>query len=128
MTNAFVPLEQQFPLHAAAVTGDVKQIEQAIGQYVDSSLGFDGCTPLVLAAREGKLDAVKLLVGLKANVNNKSSTQGIFALSTAAHAGHTEVVEFLLDCKADIDMVSIEGELGSAIPYNLLALWQGTLL
>ena len=34
MTNTSVPIEQQYPLHAAAVTGDVKQIELA--QYVDS--------------------------------------------------------------------------------------------
>ena len=90
MTSTSVPLEEQYPLHWAAFSGDVQGIWQAIVQYVDGSIApfIDDCTPLVCAAREGKLEAAKLLVSLKANVNNKSSTNGLTALLVAAQGGH----------------------------------------
>ena len=71
---------------------------------------------------------MRLLVGLKANVNSKSSTQGLFALSMAAREGQTEVVEFLVDCKADIDMVSSNGEFILRALSLLILFTQGTLL
>jgi ankyrin repeat protein len=53
-------------------------------------------TPLMFAAREGKLDAAKVLVEAGANVNDVDAW-GVSATALAAHSGFADVLEFLLD-------------------------------
>jgi ankyrin repeat protein len=57
-------------------------------------------TALLFAARAGDLESAKLLVGAGANVND-ADAWGISATTMAAHAGFTEMVEWLLDRGAD---------------------------
>lgn len=59
-----------------------------------------GDTALLFAARVGDLASAKLLVGAGANVND-AEAWGVSATVLAAHAGYTELVEFLLDRGAD---------------------------
>jgi ankyrin repeat protein len=59
-----------------------------------------GDTALMFAARVGDLDSAKLLVSAGANMND-ADAWGISATVLAAHSGHTEIVEFLLDRGAD---------------------------
>jgi uncharacterized protein len=57
-------------------------------------------TALMFAARVGDLGSAKLLVASGANVNDMDAW-GVSATVLAAHAGYTELVEFLLDRGAD---------------------------
>jgi ankyrin repeat protein len=57
-------------------------------------------TALLFAARAGDLESAKLLVGAGANVNDVDAW-GVSATTMAAHAGFTEMVEWLLDRGAD---------------------------
>lgn len=59
-----------------------------------------GNTALMFAAREGDLASARLLVAAGANVNDRDAW-GVSATVLAAHAGHTDVVEFLLASGAD---------------------------
>jgi ankyrin repeat protein len=57
-------------------------------------------TALMFAARVGDLASAKLLVAAGANVND-ADAWGISATTLAAHAGHADVLEFLLEKGAD---------------------------
>jgi len=57
-------------------------------------------TALLFAARAGDLESAKLLIGARANVND-ADAWGVSVTTMAAHAGFTEMVEWLLDHGAD---------------------------
>jgi ankyrin repeat protein len=57
-------------------------------------------TALLFSARAGDLESAKLLVGAGANVND-TDAWGVSVTTMAAHAGVTEMVEWLLDRGAD---------------------------
>jgi ankyrin repeat protein len=59
-----------------------------------------GETALLFAARAGDLDSAKLLLAAGANVHD-ADAWGVSAMVLAAHAGHRELVEFLLEKSAD---------------------------
>lgn len=59
-----------------------------------------GSTPLLFASRSGDLQSARLLVSAGANVND-STADGVSALVTAVHSGHTALAQFLLDSRAD---------------------------
>jgi ankyrin len=59
-----------------------------------------GDTALMFAARVGDLASAKLLVGAGASVND-ADAWGVSATVLAAHSGYGELVEFLLERRAD---------------------------
>ena len=59
-----------------------------------------GDTALLFAARSGDLESARLLAGAGANVND-ADAWGVSATTMAAHAGFTDMVEWLLDHGAD---------------------------
>ncbi|MBI2189468.1 MAG: ankyrin repeat domain-containing protein [Acidobacteria bacterium] len=59
-----------------------------------------GETALLFAARAGDLESARLLLAARANVND-ADAWGVSAMVLAAHAGHRELVEFLLEKGAD---------------------------
>jgi len=59
-----------------------------------------GDTALMFAARVGDLASVQLLVAAGADVND-SDAWGVSATALAAHAGYGDVVDFLLEQRAD---------------------------
>lgn len=59
-----------------------------------------GETALMFAARSGDLESVKLLVAKGANVNDMDAW-GVSAMTLAEHSGFGDVVEFLLEKKAN---------------------------
>jgi hypothetical protein len=65
--------------------------------------------PLHLAANEGHLEIVKLLIDNGADVNG-DSIANLTPLHGAALAGHTEVAAFLIEKGAQIDIKSINGK------------------
>jgi ankyrin len=62
-------------------------------------------TALMFAARVGDLTSAKLLVAAGANVNDRDAW-GVSATVLAAHSGYEELVEFLLDNKADPNLAA----------------------
>ena len=62
-----------------------------------------GQTALVFAARVGDLESAKMLVAAGADVNG-ADAWGVTATGYAAFGGFTELVEFLLDHKADANL------------------------
>ena len=60
----------------------------------------------LIGDRNGKLDALKVLLGRGAKVNVTESLRGTNALMWAAEQGHADVVRFLLDNGADVQAQS----------------------
>ncbi|XP_069701730.1 uncharacterized protein [Periplaneta americana] len=58
-------------------------------------------TPLLLAAQNGKLDAVKLLFSLGADIRARDKSENN-ALHLGAKTGDPDLVKFLLDCISDM--------------------------
>ena len=54
----------------------------------------DGITPLIMAALNGHIKIVKLLVEANADINAKN-TSGVTALMAATQNGHTAIAELL---------------------------------
>ena len=79
--------------------------------------GDDLATPLIIAARDGKLDFVKALLRYEANVeargtikhDEKSIDDGCTALWVAAANGHVAVVRLLIEQHAEVDARTSRG-------------------
>lgn len=83
-------------LHTAIIKGDMDKaltmIERGAALNIPNE---DGFTPLVLASRQGMLQAVEELLGKGLDVN--STAKGWTAVMHAADQGHNDVVELLLN-------------------------------
>src|SRR6185436_18421753 len=87
----------------ASMNGDARMIGALLtgGADVNERLR-NGETPLMFAARTGKLDAVTLLIGRGADVNAAETLRGTTALMWATAQGHRETVKFLVEKGANI--------------------------
>ncbi|HBF37743.1 MAG TPA: hypothetical protein DDW50_10515 [Firmicutes bacterium] len=92
-------------IRTAIKQDDVEKAVRLIGS--DSEL-LNMMTPfgswLHVAASHGKLEIVKRLVKLGADINKQGGVFNGGALNEAATEGHFEIVKFLLSCGADIDI------------------------
>ncbi len=61
----------------------------------------NGCTPLMLASQEGRLEVARELCARGANVNAATTDNGATALHLASSKGHLEVTRLLLSKGAD---------------------------
>lgn len=88
----------------AALKGHDRAVELLLDRGADISVrNRSGLTALHAAAYGGSLEVVKLLVARGASVNDVANFYHMSPLLAAAEEGHTGVVAFLLDNKADID-------------------------
>ena len=63
----------------------------------------EGETPLMIAARTGNVDAVRMLLTFGASVNAREAFRGQTALMYAAAENHAAVVKLLIELKADVN-------------------------
>lgn len=70
----------------------------------------NGWSPLGAAAYFGKMDIVRYLVGKGANVNLKQGADNLTPLLEASAAGQYEVVQYLLNNKADVFATTSSGK------------------
>lgn len=73
-------------------------------------------TPLMIAAWQGSLDLVQLLVENGACINQQDRGNGFTALIKATFKNHAEIVRYLLDMSADTTIHSWEKK--TALDYN----------
>jgi len=77
-----------------------------------------GWSPLHLAARDGRIAIIKLLISRGAQVNNKDVT-GQTPLHRAAHWGHLDVVDFLVKSGADIFAVDSLNQIPEEVAFYM---------
>ena len=109
-------------IHTAAVTGDLKVIQQhiAAGSDLNSRDPVGGSTPLITAIVFGKTEVAKALIDAGADINI-TNNEGSTPLYCAAFFGRTELVQLLLDKDAEKNTRNIFGSnaLESvSVPFN----------
>src|SRR5262249_58809690 len=70
--------------------------------------GNGGLTALILAAREGNMQSLKVLLDAKAPINQQSGN-GNTALIVAAMNGNAEEINYLLERGADVNLANLAG-------------------
>jgi ankyrin repeat protein len=85
--------------------GDVEKVTTLIGSdrtrlEMMTVLG----TWLHVAATHGKLEIVKRLVSMGADINRRGGVEGGGALNEAACEGHIDIIKYLLNCGAEMDV------------------------
>jgi len=90
------------PLLWAAGIGSSETVKFLLDRKANIAVAdnITGDTPLMRAARSGKPDSLRLLIGAGADVNVVNK-QGLTPLLVAAQSGTPEKVRMLLDAKAD---------------------------
>ncbi|XP_041103871.1 ankyrin repeat and SAM domain-containing protein 6-like [Polyodon spathula] len=69
----------------------------------------DGASPLMIAAVNGQLDVVQLLVERNADIDKQDSVHGWTALMQATYHGNKDVVKYLLNQGADVNLRAKNG-------------------
>ncbi|XP_043226571.1 ankyrin repeat and death domain-containing protein 1A-like [Amphibalanus amphitrite] len=96
-------------LHEAIIRSDLTAIESILKARVDVNLKYKGITPLMRAAKRGDVDAVKLLLAAKADIDASNKRQER-AVHLAASAGHLEVLKLLIHSGADLTVLNKRGQ------------------
>jgi hypothetical protein len=97
-------------LWEAARAGDTTRIAAALaaGADINAKSRYD-VTPLIFAAGNGRLDAVKLLLSRGADVNAQDTFYRARAADMAMSNGHTDVAIFLVQNGSDADSALATG-------------------
>lgn len=121
--------EESQTLMAAVVAGDVTAVKSALaaGAKVDERFPLinvfnDGHTPLLVAARDGPTEIVRILVEAGADVNAVEPTFGAVPLHKAAYNGRAEILA-ILAAQPDIDL-DVPGPSNGYTPLHD-AIWLG---
>ena len=88
---------------SAVKRGDAVEVGSWLKRGMDpNTLDPTGMPVLHLAARDGSLEAVKVILGAGANIDRRNAA-GESALMLAAIQGHKEVVNFLIQREAQVN-------------------------
>jgi uncharacterized protein len=98
------------PLSLACTNGNAAIVGLLLKAKADANLALPGGeSPLMTAARTGKVDALKVLLINGADVKAKDAGHGQTALMWAAAEGNVAAVEMLIEFGADLHAVSSGG-------------------
>lgn len=99
------------PLSQAAIIGNAEVIELLLDAGADANeRGADDQTALMIIARTPLVDAARVLVKAGADVNAVEKWRGQTALMWAAAQLQPEMVKFLIDNGADVNVQSLPNE------------------
>jgi len=101
-------------MYLASIRGNGPMLEKLLkaGAEVDER-GPEGETPLMLASRNGNVDAIKVLLDHKADVNATDKLRGTTALMWATEEGNAPAVKELIDHGANISAASFSDTKGA---------------
>ncbi len=98
------------PVVEAAALGELTRLRELLAQGVPpDSRDPRGFTPLILAARQGQLEALSLLVGAGADPDLAGGRNGWTPLLHAVHKNQLQAVETLLRLGADVTGAGTSG-------------------
>ena len=100
-------------MHAAILHDDLDKLKEILDKYPDAancSLSDGQTNPMCRAAYLGKQDIALLLLKYNADVNFPSQKSGNTPLMWAAWRNKVEMVNFLLDLKADPEIINHKGD------------------
>lgn len=103
------------PLIEAVTQGDVAAVQTLLEQGADANIvGQHGHRPLLIAAANGALDIVRLLLDYGANINDETRSphpqiDRVTPLIQAATRGHPEIVQLLLARGVDLRAANNQG-------------------
>jgi len=104
-----VDVDDWTPLHYAAAERDSEIVAFLLNRQADPNLGAAN-SPLAIAASNGDLDIVRLLVSQGATLTSMWSSEFPFTpLMWAASFGHTEVCRYLVSEGADLEHKGQDG-------------------
>ena len=114
LTRGLSTRQADFPLLAASKRGHVKAVQLLLARgradMVDQQCPNDGSTAAFAAARNNRLEVLRVLAEYGADFNLARTSDGATPLSAAARRGYLDVVRFLvLDMRADVDHVGPKG-------------------
>ncbi len=95
------------PMYLASLRGSAPMLDRLLKAGANpNEAGPEGETPLMLASRTGNLDAMRVLLDHKADVNGKEELRGTTPLMWATSESHPEAVKLLIEHGADVSAVS----------------------
>ena len=103
-------IRQFTPLTTAAAAGAEEISRILVKAGADLKAETYGLTPLMFAVVSRKIPMVKLLVELGAPVDQVSSMSGQTALFSAIYAGNAEMVQAMIDLKANVNFRTKDGD------------------
>ena len=117
IVNALPSVKERRQRYFAQATMDGNLRRMRLLHFAGANINARGncCTPLFLAAGEGRLDVVRYLLDQGADVNARERL-GNTALAEATYYGHIAVIKELLFRGADINAI---GEGGTALDIAL---------
>ena len=112
ISSALAPFALAEPLHDAAQSGDVAEVERLIDQGADigSTNHRQNLTPLFLAAAHGHMAVVERLIANGAEVDVRMPPTGMTPLWGAAVKRHLAVVDLLIQKGANVNAMSGKDE------------------
>ncbi|MEI6521056.1 MAG: ankyrin repeat domain-containing protein [bacterium] len=88
------------PLILSVARDRSEMIPYLASKGADINCIYQGFTPLMIAAQDGKLQCAKMLIDAGANLESQEQN-GLTALMAAARDGYIDIVRLLLDAGAD---------------------------
>ena len=96
-------------LHKAVISGDSVKVLSLLENGVDVNSVYDGGTALYLAAYEGHLDIVNILLDSGAHIDSRDNSYGNTALGAAVYKNDRIIVKRLIKAGADVNTRDQDG-------------------